>query len=394
MNSMQDLINHGIDLFTADSMLTDYKARIGTMNGVYEIMDINYDFAERGRDVTLKCSLCRKVIHRMMINGRNKWPELIKSCECQKEVARVEAEKILKNKKALILSEIGKRYDDYEVIEVEFGKPDKLTVRCLTCGCEKQVMASVIVNGTWKGSKCHKHYVQPVKYDESYIGQKNNFLTVTGLTRNKRKEKRFICKCDCGKITHVNPNNWETGVVKSCGCMAVELMRKALKKENPLNSRRTYRIWKGMKQRCYNPRTDNYMDYGGRGICICSQWLDSYKEFEAWAFSHGYSNELSIDRINVNGNYEPSNCRWATDEIQMKNRRPIDEWIGHTGRKKVLWTINGVERPAREWCSQFGVSMETVTYRVKNKGMSLQEALSVPKMADGKPKKRCVNAYR
>lgn len=104
MNSKLDLINHGIDLFTADSMLTDYKARIGTMNGIYEIMDINYDFTERGRDVTLKCSLCGKVIHRMMINGRNKWSELIKSCECQKETSRVEAEKILKNKKALILS--------------------------------------------------------------------------------------------------------------------------------------------------------------------------------------------------------------------------------------------------------------------------------------------------
>lgn len=78
MNTIEDLMNHGIDRYTAERMLEDYKKRIGTMNGVYEIIDINYDFDERGRDATLQCSGCGKIIHRMMIQGRNKWSELIK----------------------------------------------------------------------------------------------------------------------------------------------------------------------------------------------------------------------------------------------------------------------------------------------------------------------------
>lgn len=85
MNTFQDLINHGIEPYTAREMLDNYSSKIGTMNGVYEITDITYDFNERGRDVTLKCSLCGREIHRMMIRGRNKWSELIESCPCEKE---------------------------------------------------------------------------------------------------------------------------------------------------------------------------------------------------------------------------------------------------------------------------------------------------------------------
>lgn len=103
MNTFQNLIDNGIDPYTAQSMLDDYTKRIGTMNGIYEITDITYDFADRGRDVTLKCSLCGREIHRMMICGRNKWSELIKSCPCQKaakaEQERLASEKIAQEKK-------------------------------------------------------------------------------------------------------------------------------------------------------------------------------------------------------------------------------------------------------------------------------------------------------
>ena len=92
-----------------------------------------------------------------------------------------------------------------------------------------------------------------------------------------------------------------------------------------------------MKQRCYNPNNDNYPNYGGRGISICDEWLNDREAFISWALSHGYSNDLSIDRIDVNGNYKPSNCRWATDELQRNNQRPRSK----TGvKKRVFFNIS------------------------------------------------------
>lgn len=80
-------------------------------------------------------------------------------------------------------------------------------------------------------------------------------------------------------------------------------------------------IYAGMKDRCYNSRAPQYVNYGGRGIRICKEWLDSYTAFETWALEKGYSDDLSIDRINVNGNYEPGNCRWVDKKVQANNKR-------------------------------------------------------------------------
>lgn len=103
MNTIEELLDNNIELHTAEMMLNEYRKRIGTMNGVYKITDINYDFNIRGKIVTLECQECGKVIYRTMISGRNKWSELIKSCECQKakreEIKKAESEKISKMKK-------------------------------------------------------------------------------------------------------------------------------------------------------------------------------------------------------------------------------------------------------------------------------------------------------
>ena len=97
MNTLNNLLNNGIELHTAIRMLDDYSKRIGTMNGVYKIIDINYDFSIRGKNITLQCSECGKVINRLMISGRNKWSELIKGCSCQKEKKRLEKKANQKN---------------------------------------------------------------------------------------------------------------------------------------------------------------------------------------------------------------------------------------------------------------------------------------------------------
>lgn len=139
MNTFQNLIDNGIEPHTAQDMLDGYSKRIGTMNGVYEITDITYDFTKRGKDITLKCSLCGREIHRIMISGRNKWSELIKSCPCQKarkeEEERLFAEKIEKEKKDLILSRIGQVYGDYEIVSAENLEDNpQYLLRCTECG--------------------------------------------------------------------------------------------------------------------------------------------------------------------------------------------------------------------------------------------------------------------
>lgn len=123
MNTINELTQHGIDVKTAESMIDGYKRRIGTRNGIYIIADITFDFTEHGRDVELKCSDCGRVIHRMMIKGRNKWSELIKSCPCQKENKAIEKkeehEKFLKKKKDEMKIRVGETHGDYMITSLD-----------------------------------------------------------------------------------------------------------------------------------------------------------------------------------------------------------------------------------------------------------------------------------
>ena len=121
-----------------------------------------------------------------------------------------------------------------------------------------------------------------------------------------------------------------------------------------------------MKRRCYNPEEKFYKDYGGRGIKICDEWMDKkegHSNFQKWAVENGWEEGRSIDRIDVNGNYEPSNCRWATPEEQANNRRN-NNYI----------TINGVTKTTSEWARQIGISQNAFTGRI-NSGWTGEELL-------------------
>lgn len=159
-------------------------------------------------------------------------------------------------------------------------------------------------------------------------GQRFFRLTVLKYAGSKNGHL-WECKCDCGKIKKVYGYDLKSETVRSCGCWKNEQAAERAIQRNTRHSEthtRLYRIWHSMKQRCYYKKGVPYANYGGRGIRVCDEWLQNFVAFRDWALSHGYADNLSLDRIDPNGNYEPNNCRWATAYEQTHNRRPPSEW--------------------------------------------------------------------
>lgn len=201
----------------------------------------------------------------------------------------------------------------------------------------------------------------------------NNFIDLTGqkfgrltvikkVGCSKNKSILWLCKCDCGNEVVVTSNNLRTGNSTSCGCFAREIRKKRCTIHGFRNAR-IYNIWRAMKQRCYNKNSKNYKNYGGRGIIVCNQWLKDFKSFYDWSMQNGYSDNLSIDRINVNGNYEPNNCRWITLQEQNNNRRSNNNL-----------TIGNKTQNLSEWCKDLNINRHKI-YTLMKKGYNCYNAI-------------------
>ena len=211
---------------------------------------------------------------------------------------------------------------------------------------------------------------------QDLTGNRYGRLVVVRRQGNIGKQKAWLCKCDCGNDHILTSNQLKSGT-QSCGCLQKEKATEAAKKRLGSNIRKRYSIgeqntrlrqcYKDMLHRCYKPNNKRYRNYGLRGIKVCDEWLSDFNSFRDWALSNGYSESLTLDRINVNQNYEPSNCRWASVKEQNNNKKT-----------NVIVTYNGETMTLHELSEKYtDVSYKTLWARM-NCGWNLQDALTTP----------------
>lgn len=193
------------------------------------------------------------------------------------------------------------------------------------------------------------------------IGKKFNKLTVLEISGKRLYNKIYLCKCDCGNSANIEGYKIKSGHTKSCGCLQKEVISRIKTIHGSLKSKnksKIYSVWLNMKNRCLNKNVPSYKNYGGRGIDICKEWMES-KNFIQWAMSNGWSDELQIDRINNNKGYSPDNCRFVTRSQNILNSR------------KSFGSISRM-------CRENGLNYKLIKDRLRN-GWSLDDAISRPK---------------
>ena len=188
-------------------------------------------------------------------------------------------------------------------------------------------------------------------------GKRFGKITVLGrIKKENSKRTSFLCQCDCGIKKVSQSEDLRRGKIKSCGCWKAQHIKDVghMNRKHGKTESRLYHIWRGSKERCQNKNSKDYKNYGGRGITICEEWIKDFQSFYEWAMSHGYRDDLTIDRIDVNGNYCPENCRWVDIKTQNQNKT-----------NTVNITIKGKTKCLSEWERILGICRHTIKKRYK-----------------------------
>lgn len=200
-------------------------------------------------------------------------------------------------------------------------------------------------------------------------GKKFGYLTIIEhvehrYTQSGKAIARVKCKCECGKIVIKDTQNVKRGTL-SCGCKTKEL--KSNNGTHCMSKTRLYHTWVRIKSRCYYEQNNRFYKYGARGITVCKEWLHNFQVFYKWAIDNGYRDDLTIDRIDVNGNYEPSNCRWVDNCVQARNKT-----------NTIIVNYNGVDYCLKELCRILKLPYKTVWQRCHVLNWNIDKAINTP----------------
>lgn len=258
---------------------------------------------------------------------------------------------------------VGKKFGLWTVISrEENGSRNQSRWLCkCQCGIERIIDGSSLLQGKSKSCGC--------RHKLDLIGKRFGRLTVLEEVepcdiKSGGKRRRFMCVCDCGNKKIIDGVHLTSGAIISCGCFMRERVIETSTTHGKTGTR-LHRIWRGMKIRCSDKNSKDYKDYGAKGVIVCDEWLgkDGFQTFYDWAMANGYQDNLSIDRINPNGNYEPSNCRWA-DNIQQANNKRNNHYVEDNGE---ILTIAQLARKHKVSPQYF--------YKLMNKGVSITKTI-------------------
>lgn len=203
---------------------------------------------------------------------------------------------------------------------------------------------------------------------EDLTGQVFGRWTVLGRAGTYKRESTWtvVCSCELAITKVLRAAMLKKGKSKSCGCLNLEMIVER-NKSHGLTGHQIFNKWQNMQGRCYNPKNKKYHRYGGRGITVCQEWRDDFQTFYDWSMANGWAPELTIDRIDNDGNYEPSNCRWTTLEIQSNNKS-----------NTVIVFIYGQRMPLQLAMKQFGACDPSLASSRIKKGWDHERAITTP----------------